>query len=100
MNGKEELLIRLQQIISEQLGVDEERVTEKSTWTQLGADSLDRLGISMAIEDAFKVDIPHRVGEQLNTVGETVDHLLTLVAAQREMPNIRIEAPTTESAMG
>jgi acyl carrier protein len=100
MNGKEELLIRLQQIISEQLGVEEERVTETSTWTQLGADSLDRMGISMAIEDVFKVDIPHLVGEHLNTVGETVDHLSTLITAQREIPKIRIDAPTTESAMG
>jgi acyl carrier protein len=86
----------MQHIISEQLGVEFEDVTEKSTWSQLGADSLDRLEMSLAIEDAFKVDIPHLVGERLNTVGETVEHLLTLIAARREIANIRIEAVATD----
>ena len=92
--------MRLQQIISEQLGVEEAQITEESSWAELGADSLDRLGLSMAIEEAFKVDIPHRVGERLNTVGETVDHLVTLVSGQREMPDLRIGTATTESALG
>ncbi|HZR59130.1 MAG TPA: phosphopantetheine-binding protein [Terriglobales bacterium] len=95
MEAKQELLRRLQQISSEKLGVKQEEITEESTWTQLGADSLDRLEMSRAIEDAFKVEIPHAVGERLNTVRETVDHLLTLIALRREISNIRIEAVTT-----
>ena len=96
MDPRQELLTRLKQIISQQLGVRQEEITEESTWTQLGADSLDRLGMSLAVESAFKVDIPHGVGERLNTVGETVDHLLTLIAKRREISNIRIEAVTTD----
>jgi len=95
MYAKQELLTRLQQTISEQLGVQEEEITEESTWTQLGADSLDRLEMSLTLEDAFKVGIPHLVGERLNTVGETVDHLLTLIAVKSDISNIRIEAATT-----
>ena len=68
--------------------------SEQSTWTRLGADSLDRLGMSLAVENAFKVEVPHGGGERLNTVGETVDHLLTLIATQRKI-DIRIEAVTT-----
>ena len=75
MNSKQELLARLQQVISEQLVIQRDWITERSTWTQLGADSLDRLGITLAIEDAFKVDIPHKIGERLNTVGETLEYL-------------------------
>jgi len=86
MNEKRELLARLQQIISEQLGVRQEEVTEKSAWAHMGADSLDRLEMSRVIEDAFKVDIPHHIGERLNTVGETVDHLFTLIAARNAIP--------------
>jgi len=85
----------LQQIISEHLGVRKEEVTEESTWTQLGADSLDRMEMSLAIENAFNVGIPHMVGERLNAVGETVDHVLTLIAVGRDVPNIRIELATT-----
>ena len=76
MNSKQELLARLRRIISEQLVIQQDGITERSTWTQLGADSLDRLGITIAIEDAFAVDIPHKIGERFNTVGETLDYLL------------------------
>ncbi len=95
MHAKQELLTCLQQIISEQLGVQQGKITEESTWTQLGADSLDRLEMSLAIEDAFKVGIPHMVGEQLNTVGETVDHVLTLIVVQRDISDIQIEEATS-----
>lgn len=95
MYAKQELLTRLQQIISEQLGVRQEQITEESSWTQLRADSLDRLQMSLAIENALKVDIPHLVGERLNTVGETVDHLLTLSAVRTDISNIQIEAAKT-----
>jgi acyl carrier protein len=82
MNARQEILMRLQGIISEQLGVRQEQITEESTWRQLGADSLDRLAMSLAVENAFDVEIPHSSGERLNTVGKTVDHLLSLTAAR------------------
>jgi acyl carrier protein len=94
MDTKQELLTRLQQIGSEQLGVQQEDITEETTWTQLGADSLDRLEMSRAVENEFRVEIPHTVGEQLNTVGKTVDHLLALIAARKDISDIRIEAVT------
>jgi acyl carrier protein len=96
MDARQEFLTRLKQIISQQLGIRQEEITEKSTWTQLGADSLDRLGLSLAVENAFKVDIPHGVGERLNTVGETVDHLLTLIAKRSGISNnVQVETVTT-----
>src|SRR5712671_2754078 len=95
MNAKQELLMNLRPIISEQLGVPREEIAEASTWIQLGADSLDRMKMSLAVEEAFKVDIPHSVGERLNTVGETADHLLSLIEEPRPTSNIQIEAATT-----
>ena len=95
MNTKHELLTRLRQISSEQLGVQQDEITEKSTWAQLGADSLDRLEMSRAVENEFMVEIPHTIGERLNTVGETVDHLYSLVAVRKETSNIHIEAVTS-----
>jgi acyl carrier protein len=94
MNTKQELLTQLQQIISEHLGVDSQDITEDSTWSELGADSLDRLQMSLSIEEALNVDIPHPVGERLNTVGETVNHLLGLVTAPGDIGDVRIEAVT------
>jgi acyl carrier protein len=95
MDAKQELLTCVQQIVIEHLGAEEEEITENSTWTDLGADSLDRLQISLALEDLLNVDIPHSTGERLNTVGETVDHLLTLKLAPRDSANVRIEVVHT-----
>src|SRR5436309_8199280 len=95
MNTKHELLRRLQQIVTEQLGVQEQEINEKSTWHELGADSLDRLETSRILEEAFDVDIPHQVGEQLNTIGETVDHILSAMESRNGTSNIRIEMATT-----
>ena len=95
MDKKHELLSRLQQVICEHLVVDPDQITENSTWMDLGADSLDRLQMSLAVEQAFKVEIPHQVGERLNTVGETARHLLTLLAARKPIFNIRTEEATT-----
>ena len=95
MYEKQELLSRLQQVISEQLDMEQEQITEHSGWLQLGADSLDRLQMTRAVEDEFNVEIPHAVGERLNTVGQTVDHLLTLMATQRNSSEVRIEPVTT-----
>jgi acyl carrier protein len=82
--------MRLEQIIRDRLGVEGE-IAEDSTWAGLGADSLDRLEMSLAIEDEFEVNIPHVIAERINTVGETVEYLLALTAAKGNIPDIHIE---------
>src|ERR1051326_5046900 len=95
MDSKEELLTCLQQIVTDHLGVEHQEVTENSTWAELGADSLDRLQISLSLESALNVEIPHSIGEKLNTVGETVDHLLTLKLGPKDS-NVHIEPVYTD----
>jgi len=95
METKQELLTRLQQIIGDHLGLEHSTVTETCTWKDLGADSLDRLAMSLAVEEAFKVSIPHEVGERLNTVRDTVDHLRALVSMPRVANDVLIEPVTT-----
>ena len=95
MDTKQELFTRVQQISSEQLGVQQEDITEEVTWTHLGADSLDRLEMTRAVESEFRVEIPHPVGEHLDTVGKTVDHLLALISARQDVSAVRIEAVTS-----
>lgn len=95
MDKKQELLSRLQKVICEHLTVNPDQISESATWMDLGADSLDRLQMSLAVEQAFKVEIPHQVGERLNTVGETAEHIMTLLAARKPIFNIRTEEATT-----
>lgn len=96
MDAKEELLTCLQHIVTEHLGIKHEEVTENSTWAELGADSLDRLQISLSLENALNIEIPHSIGERLSTVGETVNHLLTRKLALKDNSNVRIEVVHTD----
>ena len=53
-----ELIEKIKQIISEQLGVDEAEVTSSASFVDdLGADSLDQVELVMALEEAFGLEI-------------------------------------------
>ena len=56
---KKEIVEKVKQIISEQLGVDENEVTPSASFVDdLGADSLDQVELVMALEEHFGVEIP------------------------------------------
>ena len=70
----QDIFEQMQKIISEQFGVDEESVTESTSFEEdLGADSVDLVELVMAMEDEFKIG---EVGEDelagLSTVGDCV----------------------------
>ena len=67
---------RVKKIVIEHLGVDEEKVTETSSFIDdLGADSLDTVELVMAFEDAFDVEIQDEKAETILTVGDAIAHL-------------------------
>lgn len=73
----QEIFERMQNIISEQFGVDVDSVTESTSFEEdLGADSVDLVELVMAMEDEFKIG---EVGEDelanLSTVGDCVSFL-------------------------
>lgn len=71
-------------ILSEQLGVPRQEIEESSTLaTDLGADELDVVQLTMALEEEFDVDVPDEDGEKLLTVGQLVDHLTAKTAKAR-----------------
>jgi acyl carrier protein len=60
---------KVKQIIVEQLGVDEAEVTANASFVDdLGADSLDRVELIMAFEEAFDIEIPDEEAEKIKTV--------------------------------
>ena len=66
---------RVKKIIAEQLGVEESQVTnEKSFGTDLGADSLDKVELVMALEDEFGIEIPDEDAEKITTVQLAIDY--------------------------
>ena len=66
---------KLKEILSEQLGVDEENITTQTTIDDLGADSLDLVEAVMNIEEAFGVNIDDNEIENLKTVGDFLDYI-------------------------
>lgn len=55
---RNELNKRVHRVISEQLGVKTEEVTQEDTLSGLGADSLDVVELVMAVEEEFDIEIP------------------------------------------
>ena len=67
---------KIQEIVSEKLGVDKSRVTENAVFTtDLGADSLDVVEFVMEVEKQFDIAIPDNEASQLLTVGDAVKYI-------------------------
>ncbi len=67
---------RVKQIVAEQLGVDEEQVTDGAAFMDdLGADSLDTVELVMALEEEFDVEISDEDAEKIQTVKNAIDYI-------------------------
>jgi acyl carrier protein len=67
---------RVQKIVAEQLGVEEEQVTmEASFMDDLGADSLDTVELVMALEEEFEIEISDEDAEKIQKVKDAVDYV-------------------------
>ena len=67
---------KVKKIIAEQLGKNEADIKNEASFIEdLGADSLDTFELVMALEDAFKVQIPDDQQENLRTVQQAVDFI-------------------------
>ena len=63
-------------IIVEQLGVDEDQVTENAAFVDdLGADSLDQVELVMALEEEFGIEIPDEDAEKIARVKDAVSYI-------------------------
>ncbi len=71
-----DIVVRVQKIVVEHLGVDEAKVVESASFIDdLGADSLDTVELVMAFEEEFGCEIPDDTAEKIQTVKDVVDFL-------------------------
>lgn len=67
---------KVNQIVVEQLDVEPSDVTAEASFVDdLGADSLDRVELVMAFEEAFGLEIPDEDAEKILTVKDAVDYI-------------------------
>ena len=67
---------KVNDIISEQLGVKKEEVKPESSFIDdLGADSLDTVEVVMALEEEFGIEIPDEDAEKITTVGAATKYI-------------------------
>jgi acyl carrier protein len=69
-------LIRLQQIVSKQLGINSTKVKLESDFgKELGADSLDVVELVMAIENEFDIEIEDQAAAKIATVQDALNYI-------------------------
>lgn len=74
--NKEEIFEKVKNIVVEQLGANEENVTENATFIDdLSADSLDIVELVMQIEEEFDIEISDTDAEKIVTVGDVVEYI-------------------------
>jgi len=70
------ILDQVKDVVSEQLGVDREKVESESSFIgDLGADSLDSVELVMAFEEKFGVSIPDEEASKIKTVQDAVSYI-------------------------
>jgi len=73
----------IRRVIQKRLDVAEDRVTLDASFREdLGADSLALMDLSLAIEEAFDIDIPEEEADKIRTVRDAVDYIETQVRAR------------------
>lgn len=71
-----EIMDKVKKIIVDQLGVEEEKVKENSSFVDdLGADSLDIVELIMAFEEEFDIEISDDDAEKIKIVGDVIHYL-------------------------
>lgn len=73
---RQELLDKIMPILAETLEIDKDKIKPESKITEdLGADSLDTIELTMALEDAFNIEITDEEAEKMRTVEDVLGYL-------------------------
>ncbi|WP_019580931.1 acyl carrier protein [Pseudomonas mandelii] len=65
---------RVRSVVAEILGVEVASFEDSARFIEdLGADSMDKVELVMALEDEFRVDVPDDEAERITTVQEAIN---------------------------
>ena len=66
---------KIRALLSEQLGFDEEMITESTSFEDLGADSLDLVELMMSLEEEFSISADEEELTDIKTVGDVAKYI-------------------------
>lgn len=77
--NRDEVLKRIKDVIKAfNKDTDAEKISLETAFNKdLGLDSLDTVELLVAVEEEFEIEIPDKIADDLKTVGETVEYILS-----------------------
>lgn len=66
---------KVKAIVVDQLNVDAEEVSLKTSFEELNADSLDVVEMVMALEEEFDIEIPDEDAEKISSIDAAVQYI-------------------------
>ena len=66
---------KIKAVIVDKLGCSPDDVTEKISFEELGADSLDAVEMIMGFEEEFQIEIPDADAEKMKTVADIIKYI-------------------------
>jgi len=74
----EEIESKVIDIVAEQMNAEKGKISRDTSFVDdLNADSLDTVELVMEFEDEFETSIPDEQAEQIKTVGQAVDFIVS-----------------------
>ncbi|XAR54230.1 hypothetical protein NMG60_11029270 [Bertholletia excelsa] len=72
---REEVVDRILDVVKSHPKVDPSKVTPDAQFQELGLDSLDNVEIVMAIEEEFKLEIPDKEADKIDSLNLAVEYV-------------------------
>lgn len=70
-----DIFAKVRSLIAEQLDIEEEEISPKTTFEDIDADSLDVVELVMALEEEFDLEISDEAVENIKTVADIIDYI-------------------------
>ena len=82
----DDLSQRVISVIAATQHIAAEKITEESTFQELGIDSLDGINILFALENEFNINIPDDEAQTIRTVHDAIEGVRKLLGGEGQEP--------------